>query len=390
MTVLVLLYNVDIASQWTLRGIRREADRAGWTIRVLEYERIPGGYRFHRAEGGADIPAMLDFWKPDGCIVECDGTPDIIPASAFAGVPAVFVNRPPDADAPESVCVPCDETSVANCAARELLLAGFDDLAYVSCPDDPAWSGARGEAFRRVVERYGRRFHRFRFGPATLDASQMLGELVPWLRGLPRPCGVFAANDRVAEGVLVACEKLGFAVPDDVAVVGVDNLEYVCENMRPTLTSVENDLYGAGRTAARTLAGLLAGRLPPVPPSFGTVRLVRRGSTLFVRNGDRRVLKALEYIRRRACEGATAADVVRGMGLSRRMADGVFHRAMGRTILDEILAVRLAKAMELLRRHVPVALLPDQCGFGSLANLRRTFRNRVGMPIGAWAAKNAR
>ena len=392
MTVLVLLYKADYTSRRMLEGFRLEADRAGWSVQVMEYAATPGGgYSFLRAHGGSDIPSLLDFWRPDGCIVECEGSVEVVPLDAFSDVPAVFVDRSPADSGPEGVCLVCDNAAVAASAARELLLADFPDYAFVSCPHDRLWSVERGKAFRRIVEQGGKRFHLFHFSSGVDRIDEMLGEITPWMRTLPRPCGVFTSDDRVGEAVLVACESTGIAVPDEVAVVGVDNAESICENTRPTLSSVEKDLYGAGRAAARTLADLMARRpVPALPLRFGVSRCVRRASTLFVRNGDRRVRRALEFIRRHACEGATAADVLREMGLRHAMADRVFRRATGHTILDEILDTRIARVRELLQRHVPPALLADQCGFGSDANLRRAFRNRVGVPIGAWAANNAR
>lgn len=392
MTVLVLLYKADYTSRRMLEGFRLEADRAGWSVQVMEYAATPGGgYSFLRAHGGSDIPSLLDFWRPDGCIVECEGSVEVVPLDAFSDVPAVFVDRSPADSGPEGVCLVCDNAAIAASAARELLLADFPDYAFVSCPHDRLWSDERGKAFRRIVEQGGKRFHLFHFSSGADRIDEMLGEITPWMRTLPRPCGVFTSDDRVGEAVLVACESTGIAVPDEVAVVGVDNAESICENTRPTLSSVEKDLYGAGRAAARTLADLMARRpVPALPLRFGVSRCVRRASTLFVRNGDRRVRRALEFIRRHACEGATAADVLREMGLRHAMADRVFRRATGHTILDEILDTRIARVRELLLRHVPPALLADQCGFGSVANLRRAFRNRVGVPIGAWAANNAR
>lgn len=392
MTILVFLYKADYTSRRMLEGFRLEADRAGWAVQVVEYTPTSGGgYSFLRAHGGSDIPSLLDFWQPDGCIVECDGSVEVVPLDAFPGVPAVFVDRSPADAGPEGVCLVCDNAAVAASAARELLLADFPDYAFVSCPHNRPWSVERGEAFRRIVEQGGRRFHLFHFSSRTDRIDEMLGEIAPWMRALPRPCGVFTSDDRVGEAVAVACENLGLYVPDEVAIVGVDNSESICENTRPTLSSVEKDLYGAGRAAARTLADLMAKRpVPALPLKFGVSRLVRRASTLLVRNGDRRVRRALEFIRRHACEGATAADAMREMGLRHAMADRVFRRATGHTIQDEILDTRVGKVRELLLRHVPVALLADRCGFGSVANLRRAFRNRVGVPVGAWAARHAR
>ena len=171
-----------------------------------------------------------------------------------------------------------------------------------------------------------------------------------------------------------------------MALIGVDDVSYVCENSRPTLSSIRQDFGLAGRTAAALLQDMMDHpRRTWAPRPYAGGIVVRRESTSFVKGGDRLVLAAVEFIRRHACEGIGPLDVVAELGCSRRLADLRFTRATGHTILDEIHAVRLERARELLRNpRIDYASLPDFCGYNSLVDLRRVFRKRTGMTMGEY------
>ena len=212
--------------------------------------------------------------------------------------------------------------------------------------------------------------------------------LATWLRDIPKPVGVFAANDSIGEGVLLCCADLGLSVPDDVAVIGVDDTEFICENMQPTLSSIRQDWEGEGRTAAELLSDMMDSPGKAFGScKCGTGQLVRRESTRFEKMRDWRVAKALEFIRLHACSGIGPDDVARVMGVSRRGADKAFRKAAERTILDEIHAVRLAAACDMLERGMRPEIVAMNCGYASVNDFRRVFKKRVGLSILRWLAR---
>ena len=189
----------------------------------------------------------------------------------------------------------------------------------------------------------------------------------------------------MAESVLWIAAKAGIAVPDDLAVIGVDNRPHICEATTPTLTSVKNDIHAELRVAADMLDAWLANPSAPPPPR----RLVPAGgvecraSTRLAR--DRRVAAALEFIRLHACEeGFGPRAVVASMGVSRTVADKLFRTGLGRTILDEIHARRLERAKGLLLSGIAPDDVGTRCGYASHQDFRRVFRNRVGTTIRRW------
>ena len=400
-TVLVILPMGNGMAQAALSGIRAEAAGRRWHVLSVETERASdGSLRVERSSGSvASVGELAALMRPDGVIVWGYAlSPDEV-AAHVGPVPAVFIDPPFDvAQNGRRRCavVRGDAKSVASLAVRELLFRDFGDLAFVPSDVLEVWNRERGEAFRDCVRVAGTRYHEFNAECRMQNAECGMrkgtrGEaLRRWLGTLPKPCGIFAANDKAGEEVLGACAALDIAVPQDVSVVSVDNMAYLCESTSPTLLSIVMDHAGEGRVAAQLLDGWMdsPNLRPPPPRAVPALRLVRRASSRTP--CDRRVAKALEFIRQGACrEGFSPRDVVSQMGVSRSLAFDLFRRVAGRTILDEIQSVRLERAKELLLQGLRPDLVATDCGFASYDDFRRVFRRRVGLSVKAWKAASA-
>lgn len=385
-TVLVFLSSTGNFAMRRQAGIWRTARARGWRLHTLIYSMRPGGgYRLHRSPAGGSVAEVLDFWRPDGCIVDCCGGRDAIPGREFRKTPTVFLDPPSQVGKKDRAVVFSDESSIARVAGEELIRSGFGDLAWVPWPGRSAWSRERGRAFAAFAEASGRRFHAFSHPRGALETERMSQNLLPWLRGLPKPVGVFAANDAAAEAVLVACASLGIHVPDKVGVIGADDLEYICENTSPTLSSIQRDFVGAGVEAATLLGDLMdAPEKTFTSRQYGALRVVRRESTRFEKMRNWRVAKALEFIRLHACSGIGPKDVAKAMFISRPMADDAFRKEMGSTILAQIHAVRLDTAKDMLLRGLRPDIVAQECGYSSTNDFRRVFKHRLGTTIGKW------
>lgn len=392
-TVLMLLPQNHFRAQEGLNAVRAEAAARRWNFFSAEVFRSPGGApRLARASRPADsLRDLFATLRPDGMIVwRWALSSGELRAAGSGDVPLVFVHRPPAGDPPDDgrfafVC--WDSAAIASHAARALLLSGFGVFAYVSPAVDSAWSRERLDAFRRCIEVAGRRFRAFG-PPSGRDAFHRAEALRRWLEALPKPCGVFTANDTVGEEVLSACASTGLRVPDDVAVVGEGDAAHVCEATVPTLSSVALDRRAEGRVAAELLDDWMRhpGRRPPAR-TIPVRGIVLRASSRFSR--DRRVSAALESIRLHACEAAfDPGAVARSMGVSRALADRLFRSAAGRTILGEIHAVRLSRAKERLRDGEPPAVVAAECGYSSPDVFRHVFRDRVGTTVRKWLLDN--
>ena len=367
-------------------GIAAYADEAGWSVQTVEYDTATIG-RFHGwfGQGGVDVRALLSLWRPSGCIVECGGEAPPFDPRIFGRIPVVFMDCPPRVSGRSVSCVSSDAQSIAEFAVRELLPLGFSDYAFVPWPKDTHWSRERRDAFLRFIAMNGKTAHVFDAadGLSQVDWQKALGR---WVVSLPKPCGVFAANDWCAEQVVGSCSAREIDVPNSVAVLGVDDDAVLCEGAAVSISSISTDNELAGRLAAELLAKRMSGAVrDPAVRTFGATGLVRRGSTRRFKIVDRMVAKAIEYIRLHACEGLEARSVVGGMGCSRRWAESRFRNVTGHSILDEIHEVRFARACELLwKRNMTLEAVIRRCGYGSPSFFRRYFKERTGKTLREW------
>ncbi|MBR3086094.1 MAG: substrate-binding domain-containing protein [Kiritimatiellae bacterium] len=393
-TVLMLLSNIGNLAIKMLPGVQRVAIARRWEFFAVFCDRLKNGaILLSRSPGGASIPELMQFLKPDGCIFATGDLPiDQVWAAMSAGrarIPIVRLNRDADEKYPGSVEVHGDSVSFAEMAARELLRSGYSHYAFAPWHENDSWNRERHDAFRHFVTMAGQTFHQFPRQLTLSDTAHLADIYAPWLESLPKPCGIFAANDTAGESVLWACSRVGIAVPAQIGVCGVDNLESICEYTRPTLSSIRRDLETEGRVAAELLAEWMGH--PSRPPKSRVVpglSLVRRASTRFYSLRDWRVAEAQEWIRLHGCEeGVTPRRVVAQMKVSRTTADRLFRSTAGHSILSEIQGVRMERAMEMLRAGKPADIVAAECGFASTLDFRRVFRRIVGVPVVAWAKR---
>ena len=392
--VLIFLPQSGANELRVLAGVQDIARTRRFDMSVVEcLKRKEGGLSFIRSPGGGTVAELLDGVCPDGIIVVFNAiNPAMLWKTRRPPVPTVFIDRPTGVSAKgrEPVCVFGDAESYARLAAHELFRTGFGDYAFLPWPDDPPWSRERYECFSRIVVQEGKSFHPFR-PPRGGAATDLVAHVAPFLESLPKPCGIFAANDGLGEAALRVCATRGWAVPQDIAIIGVDNMDFICETTKPTLSSVCQNLEGDGRAAAELLDRWMEspGRRPR-SRATQALCVARRASSFFL--PDIRVARAMEFSRVHACEeGFAPPKVARSMGLGRSQTDLLFRRVLGRSILDAIHDARLVRAQDLLRAGKSASYVADTCGYGSLVDFRRVFKRRVGATVRKWtiATRNA-
>jgi LacI family transcriptional regulator len=208
-----------------------------------------------------------------------------------------------------------------------------------------------------------------------------LGRVKRWLRRLEKPAGLFCTEDRLTIPVYRACEESGLVIGRDVAIVGVNNKAIFCETCDPPLSSVDLGTHRIGYRAARKLADLMAGGLPPRRPiTVPPVGLVARASSDVLAVDDAEVAAAIRLIRSRADCPLQVSDVVAEVGGNRRRLERRFRRVLGRTPYEEILRTRVERARQLLAAtQMPVAQVASECGFDYAHNFSTVFRRLTGM-----------
>ena len=327
------------------------------------------------------VEAYIDYWNPVGII--SDNVRFRTPPRCRV-CPTVFIDVEPDSLRREDVCVQYDSAGAGRLAAEEFIREGFENFAFLGSFEPRYWSDERQRGFVEAIAAAGGHVSVY-CGERTLaDVLAIQEGIVEWMRTLPKPCGVFAANDQAAEYVLGTCRHLGLRVPDEIAVIGVDNDETICENTFESLTSVEPDFREGGRLAAELLEQRIRSA-KATSTVFGSTRIVRRQSSHMMKRSDFSVRQVMETIRKEACSGLKAHEALSLMGCSRRTAEMRFRSATGMSPLEAIDGVRYERVVELLKQpHLPLHEIADACSFSSEIMLRRCFKKRTGCSLREW------
>jgi len=358
-----------------ISGVSRYArDVGNWTI-FFEDEHL------HR------MPS-LGRWQGDGVIAQLEN-PAIHQSIARLKVPVVGVASLADLSPvlDKIVCVSTNNQRIGERGAEHLLECGFNSFAYCGVPATPlnGWSKERGRAFSSFLVRAGHRCAMYAGRHRTARQWEKLqSDMAAWLRFLKLPVGVMACDDPRARHVLEACRRLGLRVPEDVAVLGVDNDELMCELCHPPLSSIETGIREVGYEAAVALDRLMAGKQPKhmrtlVPPG----RLVARRSTDILTVPHEQVAAALKFIRDHAAEPIQVLDVARHVGVSRSTLDNHFRQVVGRTTHDEIERVRLNIAKSFLENtDWPLRIIAAKSGYRNEQYMCNVLRRALGRTPG--------
>ena len=363
-------------------GSLRAAKSFGWNVRTIEYGRASAW--LHRQndqeqEFWDTFLKMKDFWQPVGVIVDSGADPRKIFKGGF-GLPTVFLDRPPSTVTRDTVCISSDAASIGRLAARELLALNAKAYAYVPHILNLPWSVERGSVFAKELAFNGAHCRIFGKRSGEMSESTYVRELSRWIRKLPKPAAVFTANDSIGELVIRVAQENGLSVPDDVAIMGVDNDEEICLRCTPSLSSIKPDHERAGYLAAALLRDLIRRpRKPPKSQTFGALAVFHRGSTRALRRHDERTVRIVETIRKQAGSGISVEQLATGFGVTRRLVEMRFREATGHSIRDEIQSIRLERAKVLLSQgKVRLAEIASAAGYPSVQAFRKTFTAATG------------
>jgi LacI family transcriptional regulator len=363
---------------------------------IADYARVHGGWEFYWEPAGLEKAwPRLEALDLHGIILR-DGDP-LDDALAY-GIPAVVVgHRLHEVAGLANVIT--DSTAIARLAAEHLLACGLRQFAYCGLAGLP-WSEQRGEAFREIIQKAGFPTHVYPDAPrppGSPDAPAAGSQderrhLARWLLSLPRPVGLMAGNDDRGEQVIEACKIAGLRVPDEVAIVGADNDDLVCDLSDPPMSSVAINFERAGFEAAEALDRLMRGRRGPAPKIVvRATHVATRRSTDLLAVEDPGLAAALRFIRENARTPISVPEVARAAGLSRRVLEKRFQRSLRRSTLAEIRRVRTAELCHLLTgTHEPISQIAFTLGFAGPEHLARYFRRELRMTPLAYRRRHGR
>jgi LacI family transcriptional regulator len=317
----------------------------------------------------------------DGLIIS-DASIDghIIDDALASGIPAVNLVQRANGKGVPMVCA--DNLAIGKIAAEHLLGLGYRRLGYVyanEAPDHPF----RRDGFLRTASQAGIRSAAGNFPflwiyEPTAESQQ---QFIEWIRALGTPCGLLAFCDQLGDALIATIKRCGLRVPDDVAVVGVDDNEMLCEYSDPPLSSVDPNDAIIGYRAAQFLERMLDGKQPVaaqtlIPP----IGVIERASTQALAVDDEDVARVLRLMRERMSEHLTIDEMAQHVSLSKRTLQVRFKKCLDCEPFEELMRIRIEYAKKRLAEPgVSIAAIAIDSGFGGSDHFCRAFQKRTGL-----------
>lgn len=357
---------------------------------VYEHMRAGGHWATFLPEHGRGMPPLKELarWTGDGIIARIE-TAETARVIERMGLPAVDISA--GRLLPTVPYVETDDAQIAELAARHFLDNGFQHFAY--CGERRfRWSENRQRSFHNALAGFGRTVHVFE-EPADRsgDVERTLARIGEWLLGLPKPVAVFACYDARGRQVIDECHRVGLRIPEDVAVLGVDDDELLCSLMTPPLSSIIPDAQRAGRLAGELLDQLIDGRDVPLENLLPPLGVAIRCSTDVLAVDDPLIAASVAFIRANVHRGIKPEHVVAAVGSSRKALDQAFVRRLDRTVREAILQVQFKLVEQLLAgSDLKLAAIAIRCGFRHPEYMTVAFSKRYGVSPSEWRKSQRR
>jgi LacI family transcriptional regulator len=345
---------------------------------ITKYSYFHGPWTFYREPGGRDrILPQLSDWGANGIIAHVNDKkmakkiletdiPAVIKGYNMEGMPIIDT----------------DNDAICKMGAEHLLERGFKNFAFCGF-DDKYWSNQRAEVFEKRIAKEGYEFFRYSQpkDKAHRSWAKEISFLADWLKTLPKPIGIMTCVDERSSHVMQACKIANLDVPNEVAIIGVDNDELICRLSNPQLSSVALGAERAGYEAAELLDKLMSGKkVKNTKIITRPTHVVTRQSTDVLATQDIMVAKAIQFIHANSNEPIQVSDVVAAVPMSRRTLQLRFRRVLGRSILDEIRRARVDQISEMLvKTNMSVSNIALTLGFTGIDHIARFFRKQKGI-----------
>lgn len=325
----------------------------------------------------------LQGWPGDGAIAVITQQRDASIASEL-GFPVVNLSG--------TMRDPCgvprvmvDHEEIGCVAARHFVAKGFRQFAYYGV-GDTYYGELRQIGFSKVLREAGHDLDQVLHAPARTDPDmpwiETLDQLGQWLAGLPKPTALLAVNDYRACLVVEQCQRMGISIPQQIALLGVDDDNVICEHCHPPLSSVSRNGRQVGYHAAALLDTLIGGATPPegdilVPPGA----VVQRDSTDIIAIENPHVATAVQLIHDNLGHSYGVNNLIRELGISRRFLERHFRQELDCTPHEYLTKRRIEKAKRLLehRSDLSIQEVATACGQSDPRNFRRSFQRLTGM-----------
>lgn len=348
---------------------------------IARYSRLNGPWSFYKepTDLKSSIPHLTN-WKPDGIIMRDSLITRELLKLKIPTILAIHDSKYPK-DLP---VIKTDSFAIAKMASEHLLEKGLKNFAFCGF-NNYDWSKERKLYFNQFNNEAGFGTHNY-LSPKNVKKYDWENEqqlVTEWIKSLPKPVGIFACNDDRGQHILEVCKMIDLKVPEEVAVIGVDNDPMVCDIGDPPLTSIALNVESAGYESAKLMDDLINDKKVYskkiiVSPSH----IVQRQSTDILAVDDSEVAAAIRYIKKNAREKILIKDVVKKTGISRRTLEKRFRKTIHRSIYNEIRQVRVEWISRLLiETDLSISQITSLFNFTDSEHISRYFKKEKGIGL---------
>ena len=365
----------------------------GLQLGVSKYARLRSNWLFYRTppfyipSGGINSELeRIRKWKPTGVIIrEAKPVPDILKLNIPTIISRNVITSPRIQKLIKGMpAIVTDGIAIGEMAAEYLLNRNFKNYAFCGYTE-VEWSHNRFRSFNNKIEQAGFTTHMFKSSITRKldDWEKEIKNMANWLKSLPKPLAVMACNDMRALDILDACHLADTSVPEEIAVLGVDDDTTVCMTSNPNLSSIAISAEKAGYEAAKLLDQMMskknfANKNILVKPLF----VKTRQSTDVMAIEDLIVSKAISFIRQNVSKQIQVINVADELSISRRNLEIRFKKELGRSVYNEIKRVKIEKIRQaLVETHLTISEVVTQYGFTDIHNMSRYFRKHMGISM---------
>lgn len=356
---------------------------------IIQYTRLYTRWHLFHLPGDMtqELPDM-EKWGGNGIIARITNK-KIEKAILATGLPVVGVTLTDEQRSKSSPCarfseVRADSVAAGRMAAEYFLEKQSEHFAFVGEIHQGNWSQQRGQGFVERLAESGKTC--FQYTAARKSRNRWgseVDQLGKWLLSLPKPISLLAALDIRGRQIINACGEFGIRIPDDIAILGIDNDELICEACQPPMSSIHLDARQGGFKAAEILDDMMIGKIQS-PQCFyaPAIRVVERQSTDILRVSDEIVVNAVRYITSNAINSINVANVTEYLQLSRKTVENRFKKALNCTVLEVINRERIKRIKLLLTEtSMTIQEIADKCHFEDASNLCKFFRRECQMTM---------
>ncbi|MFH1195029.1 MAG: DNA-binding transcriptional regulator [bacterium] len=348
---------------------------------IARFSRLNGPWSFYKEpiDLKSSIP-HLTSWKPDGIIMRDTLIPKELLKLKIPTILAIHCSKYPR----DLAVIKTDSNAIAKMASEHLLSKGLQNFAFCGFKNFD-WSNERGCYFDYFIKEAGCKIYNY-IQPKSVKKIDWKNEqqhVSNWIKTLPKPIGIFACNDDRGQHILEVCKMINIKVPDDVAVIGVDNDPMICEIGDPPLTSIALNVESAGYNSAQLLSELMSGeKMTGQQILVSPTNIIQRQSSDILAVDDADVSAALRFIRANARNKILVKDIVKATRIGRRTLEQRFGKTIHSSIYNEIRRVRVEMISQMLiETDMPVSQITSLFNFTDVEHISRYFKKEKGLGL---------